>query len=1257
MQIKAANHQGFRSAVSSRIRALLESLEARCLLSAADDGLPADDYSASLDAVAYEMPLHAPLPESSSPESGGIVQGDINADGRVDGDDYYNLDLAFHGQEGQIPEGSPLAAADLNADGRVDALDYFILDSKFVQQLLDAPAAPSALVAEPLSTNEIELTWADNSANETNFTVERRQAGLSEWAHVVTLPANSISYTNELLLSGTQYHYRVCASNANGHSAYAILASATTLGTPPLYAVTNPAAPASLTALVAGTAAVELQWQDSSNNEDAFIIQRQLAGSDAWLPVTTVDASTESWIDTGLADATSYIYRIAARNLAGTSAFATASAVSLPALPAGGVAAVAASSSQINLSWTDNSANETGYAIERKTGQAGAWGLIATVAANTTSYANTGLTPATQYLYRVRANSPAGNSGYSAEAAVTTLALSLPAAPTTLTATAASTSQVNLAWTDNAINETGYVIERKTGPAGTWAGIITVAANATSYQNTGLSAATQYFFRVRAVNGDGNSSNSAEVGVTTLANVPAAPSALVATAVSPDQINLVWVNNATNQTGYGIERKVGPAGTWSLIATVGANATSYAHTGLSAATQYVYRVRATNAAGPSAWSAEAAAATLAASTPLLHLSGTVMSAREIRLSWADNSEDETGFRIARSTDGTTFSTVAIAPADSTVFADTGVDPDTTYYYTILATGDSGDSAPSNIITAKTAGLVTPGAGWTGPTEQPAAVIKVGESDSNAMAIARWDVVPYQTFDGLFNVGVVAFHINGIERVSFSVNGGEWTDVYKMTVNPQTANTSGVGVAHDASGKGTYNNGVVEYWATLQANDFAADGPIEVRAIAYPEIGVPRVLAPLSLNVNSRNASPGLKLYVSPTGSDTLGAGTANNPYATVLYAARHWVRAGNSAGLNDATIYLAAGSYTITADPYPHDGNAPTAWMTITPAPGVDRKDVMVSGATGASYGAGIQMHKVHWKNVTFAADVGDWGFFTAGSSGQQVWIDGCNLVGPGEETGYQWWSGIKASTAGIYITDSDVSRSVDGVWWADIARNVKIYDILSDAFRSSNLIINSKVTDVHVGYSGANLTVDPVDNTLVTPDDYTPIAKNVYGSGYEFALTGGNGWTPGAYRITEIVNGKWRLNSSPAPAGTTGGQWRLLTGAHSDTYQWLNGTNVNQIFYGLSADFGPWGSGISSGARAQSSPLTDIAIVNTHVYGAATAMYMGGLTTNLYVLDTVLDGYSYWWKPGPSGFEAVDVVIEGTIFRGDLRLAGVTIK
>lgn len=181
----------------------------------------------------------------------------------------------------------------------------------------------------------------------------------------------------------------------------------------------------------------------------------------------------------------------------------------------------------------------------------------------------------------------------------------IPNPPTNLTATAASSSAINLTWTDASTNEDGFRIERSTDNVN-FTEIGTVAANITNYSAGSLSAATQYFFRVRSYNAAGNSAFSNTANATTQPApppLPNAPSGLSAFAVSAAQINLSWTDNASNETGFKIERCTGATCTnYAQIATVGANVTAFSNTGLTKNTTYRYRIRAYNTAGNSAFS-------------------------------------------------------------------------------------------------------------------------------------------------------------------------------------------------------------------------------------------------------------------------------------------------------------------------------------------------------------------------------------------------------------------------------------------------------------------------------------------------------------------------------------------------------------------------------------------------------------------------------------------------------------------------------
>ena len=184
-----------------------------------------------------------------------------------------------------------------------------------------------------------------------------------------------------------------------------------------------------------------------------------------------------------------------------------------------------------------------------------------------------------------------------------------PSAPTTLTATAISGSQINLTWVDASSNETGFQVERSLTSGSDFTLITTTAANATSFSNTGLNAGTQYFYRVRSVNAGGNSAYTAEANATTTVAPPAVPTTLTATAISNSQINLTWVDASSNETGFQIERSLTSGSGFTLITTTAANATSFSNTGLNAGTSYFYRIRSVNAGGNSTFTSEAAIST------------------------------------------------------------------------------------------------------------------------------------------------------------------------------------------------------------------------------------------------------------------------------------------------------------------------------------------------------------------------------------------------------------------------------------------------------------------------------------------------------------------------------------------------------------------------------------------------------------------------------------------------------------------------
>lgn len=167
-------------------------------------------------------------------------------------------------------------------------------------------------------------------------------------------------------------------------------------------------------------------------------------------------------------------------------------------------------SGQVELRWYAAS-TASAYSIKRSTTQGGPYTVVATV--SVTAHTDTRVIGGTPYYYVVSAINGAGEGGTSLEATATPLVSQTPAAPTALTATAVSSTQVNLAWSDNSGNESGFAVERSTRATSGFKQIASLPVDTRIFSNTGLKSRTSYYYRVRAYNSMGNSaySNTATV--------------------------------------------------------------------------------------------------------------------------------------------------------------------------------------------------------------------------------------------------------------------------------------------------------------------------------------------------------------------------------------------------------------------------------------------------------------------------------------------------------------------------------------------------------------------------------------------------------------------------------------------------------------------------------------------------------------------------------------------------------------------------
>jgi regulation of enolase protein 1 (concanavalin A-like superfamily) len=875
------------------------------------------------------------------------------------------------------------------------------------------PAAPSGLQATLVSATEVELRWIDNSSDETGFLLERA-VGSGSFAQIATPAANSTRASDVNLDPGTTYHYRVSAFSNGGSSAYSATATVTT----PPASGTPPNAPSGVVAEYWANR-IEIRWADNSNNETTFAIERSTDGT-TFQSIGSVPGNVTGYADTNLFGETrqNYSYRVRAVNGSGSSASSPVATVEVvgnrPNFATRNIGIVNPSGRMAfnsNGSWSvvgggaDIWGNADAFTFESRPWNGdGEFVARVHVIEPTNEWAKAGImireglepnsrnvfvaaTPSNGYILQTR-TSVGASTNFGARApgvapvwlkltrmgnefrayrsadglnwtdfGTLTLSLSgplevglavtshapgsvstarfsdtyfgpvrstppaLPAAPSGLQATAASPNQVDLRWTDNSSNETGFHVERATG-SGPFTVLVTVGANVTQYQDSSVAANTTYSYRVAAHTAPGDSPYSNIASTTTPTNPgpppgpgpifatsnigtvnpagsttydsgtatwsvsgggadiwnnadaftyqyqswsgdgefvarvqsldfthewakaglmfretldpqarniflavtagngvelqsrtstggstsflwreitpaplwfkltrlghvftaaystdgqlwrpmgsytyemqssifvglavtshapgtlstarfsdvylgairdgatspPTAPTNLTAIARSFSSADLQWTDNASNESGFRIERSTDNV-TFAMLTTLAPNVTSHTDNTLSSATTYYYRVRAFNSAGTSGFATASVTTPSVTTTPLNGPSGllvTSATATQIDLRWADNDTSEMGFQVERSTDGATFALLRTVAHNEITLADTTVMASIRYFYRVRAVRGSDVSPYSNVVSATAAN----------PTWFGADIGAVGVAGSNATA--------------------------------------------------------------------------------------------------------------------------------------------------------------------------------------------------------------------------------------------------------------------------------------------------------------------------------------------------------------------------------------------------------------------------------------------------------------------------------------------------------------------------------------------
>ena len=168
----------------------------------------------------------------------------------------------------------------------------------------------------------------------------------------------------------------------------------------------------------------------------------------------------------------------------------------------------------------------------------------------------------------------------------------IPTAPNNLLLTSRNMTSIGMQFNDNSINETGFKIERSVN-GGTWMQINTLLANQTSFLDTGLTCNMNYAYRVRAYNLSGDSGYSNTItNSTTLCAPPPLPST-IQTIISISSIVMNW-DDVEGETNYIVEESVDDAKSWTVLAVLDENTTTFSVSGLLPGTTYAIRMSVEN---------------------------------------------------------------------------------------------------------------------------------------------------------------------------------------------------------------------------------------------------------------------------------------------------------------------------------------------------------------------------------------------------------------------------------------------------------------------------------------------------------------------------------------------------------------------------------------------------------------------------------------------------------------------------------------
>ena len=639
--------------------------------------------------------------------------------------------------------------------------------------------------ADPGTTAGIYVT--DQSTNETGFTLERENAdsptpsysSLTTYPGAIGTGTQFGPYYDIGLLPDSEYKYKAFASNGLGNS----------LDSNVITVDTRPAAPIIQSATALDSATIRVDWTDTARHSSYFQIFRSIDGTtysyvansyQGGFAGTVGTGNTETYTDSGLTVNTKYYYEITAVNGAGASAkSAPASATTFPntapSEPSDLQASATTGPIQSDLNWLDNSNDEFGFVVERINNDDASSVYTPIPGTNPGDptvgpqpgtgervyYVDKGVTSDTSYSYRVKAINPAGSSGYTNTAAVTTA----PTAPSNLSGSAVSghSDQISLSWTDNAKHESGFSVYRK-GPNETSFTVVASVASspgtglAVNYTDTGLTVNAAYQYYVVAVNAGGVSgpTNTVTVSTSQADTVPPTTSLLTGPAQGSticDTTVVFTYSGLDNVTPVSLLRfeTQWDGGAWSAASL----STSVTIVGLAQGS-HTFGVRAVDQAGNVDPNPPTRTFSVDANAPVISsVSVSAIGQTTATINWTTDKPGSTQvqYRVQGTSAWTTSPLVStLVTAHSVVL--TGLISGATYEYVVVSMDMCGDTGTSPISTFRAANPVPPSIVLTSPSDGTSAYAPGSVTVSANATDADGTVTQVEFFQNSVSIGVI-----------------------------------------------------------------------------------------------------------------------------------------------------------------------------------------------------------------------------------------------------------------------------------------------------------------------------------------------------------------------------------------------------------------------------------------------------------------------------------------------------------------------